>query len=584
MTRLNLKLSALLLSLGITGTAKDYTNGVFVLNEDWYGHNNSTLNFWNYDGKFVDYMIFQLDNPGYTLGATAQYGQIFGDCIYIMSKQDIDPGEKSDVMSGRLTIIDKKTIKVKDIVKAFNVNGNGVSIADGRGCVGVCNDKIYIGTSNGIYIYTPSIKSVSGPIAGSENPLITSNENNEDGQSALYQNQIGMMLRGQDYIFAIKQDDGILVIDPETDKIVKTIKGCFSTMVQSADGNIWVGVNIAEGGNAFGVSYQHYPYGDNGDKWQGTRLMCVNQYTLETSTVDLSVGGTPQSWYAWTAGSLTASAKENALYFVYGDPVQGRPSWFMTGSLYRYDIDTGDTRLIYDSTTENLHFYSSALRVNPKDDRLYAHLYVGDNIACKRWVYMILDKDGKEVSSIQPIERYWYPSMRIFPENDRPEIVGMPSSVTVDGEPVTIPLGDKVKDNDTPAASIIKRIIHNSAPDIVNATIYHGDLRLQALGIGTADVTVQFDSNGLLAETTLSVNADVSAIDNILAGKTTQISLTGHTISITGNDTPVDIEIYNTMGGAVHSLKSVTLPQSVELTSGFYIVNVSGKVFKIAIK
>ena len=52
-----------------------------------------------------------------------------------------------------------------------------------------------------------------------------------------------MMLRTADYVFAIQQDKGVLVIDPQTDKIIHTVEGCFSTMAQSKDGDIWVGRN-----------------------------------------------------------------------------------------------------------------------------------------------------------------------------------------------------------------------------------------------------------------------------------------------------------------------------------------------------
>lgn len=45
----------------------DYTQGVFILNEDWFGHNNSTINFMTSSGDFA-YRIFQTANPGKELG------------------------------------------------------------------------------------------------------------------------------------------------------------------------------------------------------------------------------------------------------------------------------------------------------------------------------------------------------------------------------------------------------------------------------------------------------------------------------------------------------------------------------------
>ena len=51
-------LTAMYISMGLL--AQSYKDGVFLLNEDWYGHNNSTLNFIrpdNIDEPFLYYII-----------------------------------------------------------------------------------------------------------------------------------------------------------------------------------------------------------------------------------------------------------------------------------------------------------------------------------------------------------------------------------------------------------------------------------------------------------------------------------------------------------------------------------------------
>lgn len=568
----------------LPASAQDYTDGVFVLNEDWYGHNNSSLNFWNDSQGYADYLVFQMANPGYSLGCTAQYGQIFGDYFYVMSKQDRDPGEKDDLVSGRFTVFHKKTMKLADCHQIINVSDDGRSTADGRACLGVTTDKIYIGSSNGIYIYTPSTKSISeAPIEGTENPLITGEETPGDGQGPLYQNQIGMMLRGQDYIFAVKQDEGILVIDPTSDKVVKTIKGCFSTMAQSLDGSVWAGMNVAQGENSFGVPYQHYPYGDNGDKWDGSCLVRIDQYSLETEYINLSqgMGGIPQSWYAWTAGPLAASPKENALYYVYSDPSQGRPSWFTQGALYKFDIASRTARKIYDSSEDNLHFYASALRISPVDGNLYAHLYAGDNIACKNWVYITLDKDGNIQKTYRPIERYWYPAMMIFPDNALPVADGMPSEVEVGANALTITLADKISDPDTPAWAIVKRIAGNTAPQIVEAKISQGNLLLKALGNGEAQVTVQFDSNGLLTESTINVTANTSLIEETGTPAEASLFLTGNTLHIEETPQGTPAEVCDIAG---RSIWRGTAPCTIDLPQGFFIVTLNNNSYKFHVR
>ena len=58
-------------------STSDYSDGVFFVNEDWYGHQNSTVNFLTNDGEWI-YRVFQKENPDNQLGCTNQYGQIYG--------------------------------------------------------------------------------------------------------------------------------------------------------------------------------------------------------------------------------------------------------------------------------------------------------------------------------------------------------------------------------------------------------------------------------------------------------------------------------------------------------------------------
>ena len=42
-------------------STSDYSDGVFFVNEDWYGHQNSTVNFLTNDGEWI-YRVFQKTN------------------------------------------------------------------------------------------------------------------------------------------------------------------------------------------------------------------------------------------------------------------------------------------------------------------------------------------------------------------------------------------------------------------------------------------------------------------------------------------------------------------------------------------
>lgn len=601
--------SVLVASSSLQSEAQDYTNGVYVLNEDWYGHNNSSLNFWNPETELIDYYIMQMaNNYEYSLGCTSQYGQLYGDFIVITAKQDKDPGEPGDMMSGRVAILHKNTLKPvgDEVHPLISVNENDKSDADGRGVCFVDNKKFYVGTSNGIYvfkwneqgeIFTWDSEKI---IPGTDNPLITGNEvSNADGQGPLYKNQIGMMLRTQDYVFAIKQDLGVLVIDPETDEILKIIEGCFSTMVQSKDGNVWVGVNYQEEGYEDNLKY---PYGWNGDAWNGTQLMCIDQYTLETKKVRIDTGGVPQSWYAWTAGTLTASNTENVLYFVYTDPSLGQINWFRNCVLYRFNIDAidwdnidlanpdeayaeGACEEIYDSSFDGLYFYGGAIQCNPKDGNIYASLYVGENIATQDWIYAIINSEGEMIQYQEPIKRYWYPAMFIFPDNEAPIVEDIEDVTIEDENPVEITLADKVTDDDSNNAAIIKSIsnVENSA--IVKADIVRGNLVLTPLNKGNTIVEIAFNSNGKIVtkSVAVSVTAEISSIQMNTHEKANVFAVSGN-IMITGIDTPQQVEIFNAQGSLVKSIIVNNGEQITGLAKGnLYLVKISNQSYKIVL-
>ena len=170
----------------------DYTQGVFILNEDWFGHNNSTINFMTSSGDFA-YRIFQTANPGKELGCTSQFGTIFGDNMFITSKQPKDGG--ASIEGGRLNVVDAKTMKVK---AQFTDIGGG----DGRAFLGVNDSVGYIGASNGIFLFDIKNLTVGDQLKGASN------------SGGLYNGQVGMMVRTKTYVFAVQQSKGVLVIDP----------------------------------------------------------------------------------------------------------------------------------------------------------------------------------------------------------------------------------------------------------------------------------------------------------------------------------------------------------------------------------
>ena len=61
-------------------------NGFYIANEDWFGHDNGTVNYFKNDGTIV-YRAYRAVNAGETFGVTTQYATIWGEYAYFVSKQ-----------------------------------------------------------------------------------------------------------------------------------------------------------------------------------------------------------------------------------------------------------------------------------------------------------------------------------------------------------------------------------------------------------------------------------------------------------------------------------------------------------------
>ena len=400
----------------------DFSSGVYILNEDWFGHRNSTMMHLSEAGQFsYDLIGNNPDNAGKSLGCTSQYATFYNGRLYVISKQDQDSGESSAVRGGRIVVVDPTTHEIlfsQDTIFTLN----GFSAADGRAFVGVNPHKGYISTSNGIFIFDLDHYTIKGRITGTENPLITGGEvSNTDGVGPLYYNQCGAMIAAGNYVFAVYQDHGILVIDPTTDAIIHTFPGCFSTITQSKDQRIWAARNTE-------AAYQEYPYGMAGEWWRGNELIAIHPITLATDTVNfLKEFGVEdvmveQTWYTWNAGSLCASTKDNSLFFAYNDNVW---SWFTRSHIYRYDIDSNELYEIYDTAQDNNYIYGAGIRIEPNSDRLWVSCYVGSNISTNNFVFYAIDVNldsntfGTRIGTYIPIKNYWYPAMFLFPEDNQ---------------------------------------------------------------------------------------------------------------------------------------------------------------------
>jgi len=402
----------------------DYSQGIIWVNEDWYGHQNSTVNYLlpdDPDGNFWKYRIIQTENPGKELGCTNQYGAIWHDRLYLIAKQDKDPGAK--IAGGRITVADAKTMKI--LHQQSLIDPSGVQ-CDGRGFLGVDQHKGYISTSNGVWIFDLDTYTVTGQVEGSANPNAGGDNDrpNTDPTGSLYHGQSGMMVSAAGKVFVAHQQYGLLVVDPSEDKVTKTISmdivqegAGIGSIVKSKDGALWISVaKNLQGTGAF-LNY----------------IVRLDPGTLDYEVIDIPEGMYPpsNSWYAWTPDAFVASSVQNCLYW------KGGPNrWFTGTKIYKFDCDTRRQSLFIDLEEEGADWklYGCAIGVHPVTDELYMALY--HEFGTPTYITRRYSAQGAIIRDYEMIENYWFPSLPVFPQgneqSDVPELSVDSSSLTGD--------------------------------------------------------------------------------------------------------------------------------------------------------
>lgn len=498
----------------------EYRDGVFFVNEDWYGHQNSTVN-WISDDWEWSYRIFQQANPGKELGCTNQYGQIYGGKFYLIAKQEKDPG--ASIKGGRITVADARTMQCLFQSDLIDPSGNQ---CDGRGCLGIDEHKLYISTSNGVWIFDTDNYKVTGMVEGTANPNGSDGKPNTDPSGSLYHGQCGSMVRVGNRVFVAHQSEGLLVVDPYTDKVtdVLTMKPVYDllpdpgnakekkmpgigSVVLAKDGSLWVSVARDIQGTGATLPY----------------LMRVDPYSLATSIIEVPDGYFPpsNSWYAWTPDGFCASTQNNVLYWN-----GGANSWFSGAKVFKYDIDKNEFSKIIDLDKEaeeqgldsktRWNIYGCSMRVHPVTDRLYISLF--HNFQNPTYKLRVTDADGKSIKEVDMISNYWFPSLPVFPDNYAPQAHDPGIMYVSCLAPTRIPVKGLFTDLDTMESAIVVSVTGVSDSDVFSAEVINGDIVTTPLDIRdgeSGEIYLTANSNGEIADMTLTVRFSSSGIDDL---------------------------------------------------------------------
>ena len=423
----------------------DYTKGVFMVNEDWFGHNNSTTNYLTRDGKFVY-------NNTTEIGATACFGAAWGNRYYIIAKQAKDGGAK--VEGGRITICDANTMRIIKQIK--DIDGK-----EGRSFCGVDEHKAYVSTSKGIYTLNLDELTVGAAVK------------NADGGDVKLK-ECGNMVRLGDYVYATEYGKSLRIIDCNTDRIVATISSAkVYSITMSKDGQLWVSTDM------------------------GISRVNTESRQLEVIVLPSDVSA-PAKSYAWASDGLCASLQNNVIYWT------SASGWNPT-AVFKYDIDNNEFAKVVDLTNDAnkwVMYSTSNLRVDPVTDNLYVSLYK-DNLS-QDYAVRIYDNKGTQLNEYELTQKnYWFPGMFLFPDVEDP-IAGKIDAVTVEeNKEVKVDLANVCSDADNFQAAIVKTIKDVSKENIVTATVKDGKLVVKGLKEGSTVVTLNFCSNGISTKTTV---------------------------------------------------------------------------------
>jgi len=468
-----------------------FTNGIIFVNEDRYGPNQGSLNYYNYDYDEMEYNVYALVNPDTKLGVTTQSGQLFGDHLFLVSKQANGSEASGSTIGSRLAVLDASTLKQQGSVLRFGESAD--SVYDGRSYCGVTATKGYVSTSAGIFVFDVPTMSITGSIDGTMSSA-------KGDYNSLYRDQCGDMVRFGQYVFAVQQGRGLHVIDPATDALVATLPfPNIVTVFVTAGGNLYVANN----------SREIYDYSGGPFEANFTR---IDPVTLEVKEVhDLGdMHGVMSSWGAWRACTVCADPVSERVYYNY-DEYQNYISCydFTTRQFIDHLIDLPEAAEVnWDGTRNHQGLYASALSFDPHTGDLvvqtleaapmYAYQIFNHN-----WVlfYDALTLELKRQERLQ--DAYWFPAIALYPDVSNPSVMIADVQLS-QGETSVIDMIGAVNDPDNRAALAVTTAV-SADPQIARAWVSGVDLHIEAVSPGQTTVNVTADSNGRLATTSFTV-------------------------------------------------------------------------------
>ena len=467
-----------------------FTNGIIFINEDRYGPNQGSINYYNYDYDEMEYNVYAFVNPDTKLGVTSQQGQLFGDKLFIVSKQANGSEASGSTMGSRLAVLNAVTLQQQGSVLRFHECPD--SIYDGRSYCAVNNDKGYVATSGGIFVFDVPTMTIPGLIDGTQSSA-------KGDYNSLYCDQCGDMVRFGQYVFAVQQGRGLHVIDPTTDAVVTTLPfPNIVTVFVTAGGNLYVANNSREI-----YDYSGGPYEANFTR--------IDPVTFEVKDVHELGGayGAMSSWGAWRARMVCVDPHAERVYYNYDEYQNSISSYDFTTRTFTDELITlpEGVEINWDGTKERQGLYASAISFDPHTGDMVVQTIEAAPMSYQNfnhnWV-LFYDANTFELKrQIRLQDDYWFPAMAVYPDVQAP-VVSIEDQTIGAGSEQVISLLDAVSDADNMAALAVSTAVSGDE-SVVRAAVRGLNLHLTAVAPGRTTVEVTTDSNGKLVSTSFTV-------------------------------------------------------------------------------
>jgi hypothetical protein len=454
-------------SRGASSTS-DYSNGVFLLNEDWFGHSPSSLNYYSYADTTLHYNVYKAENANCTLGNTTEFAQLYGGRIFFCSKQNYGDG-------GRLIVADATTLK---LIKSFETIGG----ADARAYCGISPEKGYISTSSGIYVFDAGNLAVGNLI---------------NGTSGI---EVGDMRRVDNRVYAVALGKSLLVIDATADILIKSVNvSNLNTLFVTKTGGIYANVNSST-------------WGLPGSKATEMFLKIDPETLMFSDTVKVPMAAQNTS-FAWKSSIPAVDPDSDVIYY---SPAEG------SSIICKYSFATGEftkdfmTLPVIDGVKQNM--YGSVVGLDPHNGDIIVEAF--NTYSSKDYWLDFFDRStGKIRKTVKLNQYYWFPAMAFFPDLYAPVINVDDQSLTLAEGQKNIDLLAAVTDADN-LSSLAVTTVTSANEHIATVKVEGYKLMITPISVGTTSLTINVNSNGKVETKTVGITVKTgTGVDDNIAQK-----------------------------------------------------------------